>query len=267
MGGVRVRSFLGESWLGNDAHRSIVCNHAASEISLRKNIPVGIVQTAVGGTSIDLWTAPAGALYLEKISPLVNFVINGVVWYQGEKDSSDYRVYASKLGDFLTKTIHANFGMIPVYVIDLAGFRGRFFARLRVAQREGTRGYHNVYHVSALDLGSYNNVHPRGKDILGARVGNYYATGFYDEPQVEWYNASSGVVKFDRDVIVKKSQGYRRGMKCRPFGIHVPKCVFLDNRTISLYGRSPSLNYANYAPCVIASATFGIPAACLRTLK
>eukprot|EP00660_Eupelagonema_oceanica_P012302 gene12302-305_t len=60
--------------------------------------PVGLVQSAVGGTKIEAWSpnetiagcgntsGPNGALYYGMVAPFVNMTVRGWVWYQGENN-------------------------------------------------------------------------------------------------------------------------------------------------------------------------------------
>ena len=47
-------------------------------------IPVGIIHCSQGGTPIEPWIAPKGALFQKIIGPIVPYTLRGSVWYQGE---------------------------------------------------------------------------------------------------------------------------------------------------------------------------------------
>jgi sialate O-acetylesterase len=52
-------------------------------------VPVGLIDSAHGGTAIEGWTLGAknsGGLYNGMIAPLMPFAIRGVTWYQGESN-------------------------------------------------------------------------------------------------------------------------------------------------------------------------------------
>ena len=97
----------------------------AREICNELNVPIGLVQSAWGGTRIEPWTPPAGfeqvpavadlakfsagtnkldnkmpgAIYNAMIAPLKPFAMRGALWYQGESncmDVNDGATYADK---------------------------------------------------------------------------------------------------------------------------------------------------------------------------
>ena len=97
----------------------------AREIYKEFNVPVGLVESAWGGTRVEPWTPPVGfeavpavaelskfspgtnklvntmpsTLYNAMIAPLKPFAIRGALWYQGESncmDSNDGASYADK---------------------------------------------------------------------------------------------------------------------------------------------------------------------------
>ena len=97
----------------------------AREISKEMNVPVGLVESAWGGTRVEPWTPPVGfaavpavaelgkfspgtnkldnkmpgAIYNAMIAPLKPFAMRGALWYQGESncmDANDGTSYADK---------------------------------------------------------------------------------------------------------------------------------------------------------------------------
>jgi sialate O-acetylesterase len=99
------------------------------EIHTNLNVPVGLVESAWGGTRIEPWTPPAGfkeisslakladpststnklsntqpmAIYNAMIAPLAGFAMRGALWYQGESNlmgtnaDNNYRAYADMM--------------------------------------------------------------------------------------------------------------------------------------------------------------------------
>jgi sialate O-acetylesterase len=76
---------------------SAICYWFGHELStvLSNTVPIGLIQEAVGGTSIAEWEtccgstrgATSGAQYNSWIVPLQPYAIRGVNWYQGENDA------------------------------------------------------------------------------------------------------------------------------------------------------------------------------------
>lgn len=80
---------------------------------LRKNlkIPIGLVDSSVGGTPIENWTPveawsaikelentkPTPTLFNAMIAPLAPYALRGVIWYQGESNMKDGMLYSDKM--------------------------------------------------------------------------------------------------------------------------------------------------------------------------
>ena len=45
-------------------------------------MPLGLVGSYVGGTPIEAWTPPRGALFNSMIAPLTRMAVKFVLWYQ-----------------------------------------------------------------------------------------------------------------------------------------------------------------------------------------
>lgn len=119
---------------------SAVAYSMAVKLQEELNIPVGILNTAVGGSVIEAWLPaidvqgdvelmtsmkrlglyfdedfyPSGngqmsALYNLKINPLMGFGIKGMIWYQGESNSGRPQLYAQQL-NLLKKSYERVFG-------------------------------------------------------------------------------------------------------------------------------------------------------------
>jgi hypothetical protein len=50
------------------------------------SIPVGAVNSCVGGTPVEPWTPPLGGLYVQHIKPLLPMKFKAALWDQGERD-------------------------------------------------------------------------------------------------------------------------------------------------------------------------------------
>lgn len=82
-----------------------VCFFFGRRVQADVMVPIGLINAAVGGSSIESWlTDPAfgasrgfGKNYDTHIRPLIGFGMRGVVWYQGESNASDGRDYLPKL--------------------------------------------------------------------------------------------------------------------------------------------------------------------------
>lgn len=124
-------------------------------------------------------STPVG-LYNAMISPLTNFTIGGVLWYQGEQNASD--VQTAYLYRQHLKTLvkdwrgHFNSGDFPFVVVQLPNFNKPAqiplpsnWAVLRESQFQVLE-LSNTAVVNTIDLGDADDIHPRNKQDVGKRV-------------------------------------------------------------------------------------------------
>ncbi len=119
---------------------------------------------------------PAG-LYNKMISPLLNYSIKGVNWYQGESNTSraaEYeKTFPAMINDWRQKW---NQGDFPFLYVQLANFMETTedpveseWAALREAQRK-TLFLPKTAMVVTIDLGEWNDIHPLNKKDVGERL-------------------------------------------------------------------------------------------------
>ncbi|HVT92071.1 MAG TPA: sialate O-acetylesterase [Bryobacteraceae bacterium] len=121
----------------------------------------------------DCWS-PAG-LFNAMIAPLTPFPIRGVIWYQGESNASEERasLYAHLFQTMIQDWRRAwKQGDFPFLFVQLANFNagaGSRWPELRDAQRQAL-GLKNTGMASAVDIGDPENIHPKNKQDVGARL-------------------------------------------------------------------------------------------------
>jgi len=73
----------------NAGAASAVCVLTAQRLraALGGSVPVGVVESCVGGTNVEPWTPPHGALYEAHIVPLLPMTFAAALWDQGEADA------------------------------------------------------------------------------------------------------------------------------------------------------------------------------------
>ena len=170
------------------------------------NTPVGLIQSAWGGTDINTWmswdaiekvptalerakkkdaanlpkreSVKPSRLYNAMIHPLAPYALDGVIWYQGERNSRNAHDYAA-----LTRELVAlwrekfEFAEMPFYWCSLAAYRGKTadpgeesnWALLREQQ---TMALEIPFTGQAIltDAGEAGNIHPRDKKTPGERL-------------------------------------------------------------------------------------------------
>ncbi len=132
-----------------------------------------------------------GGLYNKMISPLLNYKIKGVIWYQGESNTSDAGLYEKTfpalINDWRKKW---QLGDIPFVYVQLANFMEETneptesdWASLRQAQLN-TLALPNTGMVVAIDLGEWNDIHPLNKKDVGKRLALQAEKLAYHETQI-----------------------------------------------------------------------------------
>jgi len=140
----------------SNSHETLKFSAAAyffgRKIHQELGVPIGLIESAWGGTRIEPWTPPAGfaavralrdkidlpapgatvsnrtptALYNAMIAPLVPFALRGALWYQGESnlmDVPDGPIYADKMRALIEGWRKAwGMGNFPFYYVQLAPY-------------------------------------------------------------------------------------------------------------------------------------------------
>jgi sialate O-acetylesterase len=117
------------------------------------------------------------ALYNTMVAPLINYTIKGILWYQGEANTTRAAEYAklqpAMIADWRGKWKE---GDIPFLYVQLPGFMDYNYlpsesqwAELREAQLQSL-SVPNTAMAVAIDLGEWNDIHPDRKKEVGDRL-------------------------------------------------------------------------------------------------
>ena len=186
---VNIRGFSATSWFSAVALRKIVP-------VLHTDVPIGIVKSSKGGSTIDLWSsedarqqcappgpapppcvAPAlcpGSLWSQMMAPLAGLKFKAITWYQGENNlGSAFPYYDCALKAMITDwRIKLELPDVPFVVVQLQPWCTAFkycddtttitapptaLAEMRLAQASAAAALPNVSLVSAVDLGSVHS--------------------------------------------------------------------------------------------------------------
>ena len=194
-------------------------------------VAVGLLVTAVGGTTIAQWMDPetvagdaglkadatSGTMYDAWVKSVVGYAIAGTAWYQGENDCSGGRqaYYAARL-PLLLKGWRKVWGQgdFPFLVAQLAFAHDKQtvagtasnFAVVREAQRRGVEATTNSWLAVNIDIGSTTTLHFPDKPTAGKRLGLLARGGVYKEtglslwqspqPKAAWLAGSTAKILF-----------------------------------------------------------------------
>ena len=118
-----------------------------------------------------------GNIFDGVVNPTRGYGIKGVIWYQGESNASQAREYAD-LFPFLIEQWRTEWdqGDFPFYWVQLADYKNQetqpgesSWAELRAAQTQ-TLALTNTGQAVIIDLGEGDNIHPKNKHDVAARL-------------------------------------------------------------------------------------------------
>lgn len=166
-------------------------------------IPIGLVSTNYGGTPAESWTDEATlvhdfseidlsvlnsdkvntqsptVLFNSMIHPILNYSIQGAIWYQGEsnifnrgeKGAEQYaRLFPAMVRNWREQW---NQGDFPFYYVQIAPFKypeKDNSAYLREAQLESMKAIPNSGMAVTMDIGDSDCIHPAEKIPVGKRL-------------------------------------------------------------------------------------------------
>ena len=162
------------------------------------NIPIGLIHTSWGGSSIEAWMTPKTlkdipekpipatdadirnpygsptVLYNGMIHPILGYGMRGAIWYQGETNRDEPALYV-KMFDLMVREWRDLWGIgeFPFYYCQLAPYDyggGTNSGYIREAQAKGMITTPNTGMAVLMDAESVNSVHPPKKRDAGERM-------------------------------------------------------------------------------------------------
>tara|TARA_R110001592_G_scaffold123108_5_gene330655 strand:+ start:15664 stop:17070 length:1407 start_codon:yes stop_codon:yes gene_type:complete len=159
-----------------------------AQLSEKLKMPVGLIQSAWGGTKVEPWTPIEGVdkailenggqnkfsnLYNGMISPLINFKIKGAIWYQGESNVGNWKEYKTLFPNMISSwRAQWNIGDFPFYFVQIAPFNypDKFAVpQIVEAQLEALK-LPNTGVAGTQDIGAIYDIHPPEKKEVGRRL-------------------------------------------------------------------------------------------------
>lgn len=163
----------------------------------------------------------AGNLFAGVLYPIIGYGIKGVIWYQGEANSSRAYQYR-ELFPFMIGHWRAEWGQgdFPFYWVQLADFRDEedqpgesAWAELRAAQTS-TLALLNTGQAVIIDLGEGRDIHPRKKYEVASRlvrwalVKDYGYDLPYRSPEFAGMTIEGGTVAIDFETFGSQLKTY-----------------------------------------------------------
>ncbi len=149
---------------------SAVAFYYALSIHDAIGVPVGIVDVSIGGSAIEPWTPPSGAMWNGMVVAFAPMACRGFIWYQGCSNSRDDAAYTAKMHALYKGWSKAfeNPGL-RLYFVQLAPFNTSWF-NVQLAQARFAAEEKNAGIAVTCDLGNAWDIHPNNKEPVARRL-------------------------------------------------------------------------------------------------
>jgi sialate O-acetylesterase len=188
-GGTPVSSWISMDALGDDAALMPEFAAHAPMVESQADVPVMLAQekrddTAARAAGTPVPTHPwhpdptswvPASLFNGMVAPALDYTIKGVIWYQGETDSSAMRAplyeraFPAMITDWRMRWKEGNFPFLFVQISSFTSTPYETWGIVREAQRRTLRLANTAMAVT-LDIGEAGNVHPPDKQTVGKRL-------------------------------------------------------------------------------------------------
>ncbi|MBB2144917.1 sialate O-acetylesterase [Pedobacter sp. LMG 31464] len=201
----------------------------ARMLQQKLKVPVGIIQSAYGGTDIEAWMTknsltgftdfktPADSakvikndpavLFNAMIIPIIGYNIKGVLWYQGENNRMNPLTYAQKMAAMVKewRTQWAT-NQWPFYYVQIApnvyNDHKEEIPLLYEAQAQAMTLIPNSGMVVSVDAGSQTTIHPPNKTIISKRLAYWALAKTYGKEGIAYMGPVYKSLKITDDKVI-----------------------------------------------------------------
>lgn len=218
---------------------SATAYYFGSQLQKVLNIPVGLINTCWGGSSVEAWmsremlaqypdiTIPTSLegvkqknqaptlLYNGMLHPIKGLGIKGFIWYQGESNIARTSQYASLFETYITSLRKEwNMGQFPFYYCQIAPYfhYNQNSAFLREAQLQVESRVPNTAMAVLLDAGEKGCIHPQWKKTAGQRLAQQALMNTYKIGGMPGYSPVYKEMKIQNDTLVLNFDRAPRGL-------------------------------------------------------
>lgn len=228
---VRVDDTGGGGGIYGDARDFKLTTAGTVEIPLAGEWSFSVENLSMSNAAVGPNSYPT-LLFNAMVNPLLNFAIEGAIWYQGESNAGrayQYRTaFPLMIQDWRN---HWKQGDFPFYFVQLASFNsangdsrnGSTWAELREAQTM-TLSLPNTGMAVTTDIGEANDIHPRNKQDVGKRLAaialnqtygqkNVFSGPVYKSMITDGNKARVSFTHLGTGLVAKDKYGYLKGFE------------------------------------------------------
>jgi len=228
---------------------SAVGYHFGAALQKKLDVPVGLINSNVGGTPAQRWAdyeslyalpetkgyvktakdgddvkpiAAGSDLYNAMIAPLAPYAIRGAIWYQGESNAGQAERYRT-LFPTMIQSWRKTFGQpeMPFLFVQLAPFKDKTdkpqesdWAELREAQLMTLSKLTKTGMAVITDVGNEKNIHPIPKQPVGERLA-LAARGIVYKEKIEYSGPVFESLKTDGEKAVLRFSHVGGGLEAK----------------------------------------------------
>lgn len=207
----------------------------ASKLEEDLKVPIGIIESAWGGTKIEPWIPKTilqdydeirfsteldqdqnkqkkpTFLYNSMVHPFKDFTVRGILWYQGESNRNDPDHYEKYLRDLIISwRSQWNDQDLPVYLVQIAPYAYEKHRKtpsinaslIREAQFNVTQNIKNTGLVVTTDAGDCQDIHPSKKEVVAQRLVNWALALQYSRSNINYRSPQFQTFTVDKDQIM-----------------------------------------------------------------
>jgi sialate O-acetylesterase len=173
---VRVVNSTGSGGFVKDKPYQLITGDQTIDLKGEWQYQIGAILDPMPEATFVYWRQPLG-FYNGMIAPLLNYMIKGVIWYQGESNTGKPLEYRQLFPALITNWRQKwNQGNFPFLYVQLANYMQTNpqpsesnWAELREAQLM-TLSVINTAMAVTIDIGEGNDIHPLNKEDVGKRL-------------------------------------------------------------------------------------------------
>jgi len=216
---IRVVSNVGRGGFTKDKDYVVVNEKDSLDLAGQWHYKLGYQSKPMPGGGTTFQYQPAG-LFNAMISPLLDFSVKGVLWYQGESNTGKPKEYLSLMTDLIADwRLNWNQKSLPFLSVQLTNFMESKnqpsesnWALLREAQLKALSILETGLAVT-IDIGEWNDIHPLNKEDVGKRLALLAQKEAYGEKGIVSSGPIYKTMRIKKDKIILSFSDVGSGLK------------------------------------------------------